>query len=236
MAPHPAARRSDGRVTAEAILQAGGEVFAEKGRLGATSKEICARAGANAAAVNYHFGGFSNLYEAVLLHAHQRMMNWQDLAALAEARLPPVDKLEGLIVLHVEAALGLGSRSWELRLINREMLAPSDVMLRLHRTEVAPRLVVVERIVADVLGAPVDDATLRRAVFCTISPCLMLLNRPPRLLEEMCESEQPGAGDVHRLAKHFARFAFAGLEAVKAGAPSAAVASRPRAAARDRPA
>lgn len=215
MSSHSSARRSDGRVTAEAILQAGGEVFAEKGRLGATSKEICARAGTNAAAVNYHFGGFAQLYDAVLLHAHQRMLNWQELAALAEADLPPRDKLEQLILLHVQAAVGMGPRSWELRLINRELLAPSEAMLRLHRRDVMPRLLVLERIVAEVLEMPADSALVRRAVFSSISPCLMLLNRPPHLLEDLCGTEQPDAEDIQKLAAYLARFACAGIAALK---------------------
>ena len=42
--------------TRERLLEAAGEVFAERGFREATVRGICKRANANNAAVNYHFG------------------------------------------------------------------------------------------------------------------------------------------------------------------------------------
>ncbi len=51
------------------LIEAAGEEFGEKGFLAATVRAICARAGANLAAVNYHFGDKDRLYEQALLEA-----------------------------------------------------------------------------------------------------------------------------------------------------------------------
>jgi AcrR family transcriptional regulator len=48
------------------LLDAAASIFAELGYHAATTRDICARAQANAAAVNYHFGDKSALYAEVL--------------------------------------------------------------------------------------------------------------------------------------------------------------------------
>jgi AcrR family transcriptional regulator len=52
--------------TRRKLLQAAAEVIAEHGYQAATVREICTRAGANIAAVNYHFGDKLALYTELL--------------------------------------------------------------------------------------------------------------------------------------------------------------------------
>ena len=48
--------------TEKRLLEAAGEVFAEFGYRAATVRQICEKAGANIAAVNYYFGDKEKLY------------------------------------------------------------------------------------------------------------------------------------------------------------------------------
>ena len=59
--------------TRKRLLDAAGHVFAEQGFDRAMGKEICKRAGVNAAAINYHFGGIENLYLALLEEIRNQM-------------------------------------------------------------------------------------------------------------------------------------------------------------------
>src|SRR5260370_37608549 len=48
------------------LLEVAGRVFADRGYQATTIREICQRAGANVAAVNYHFGDKLGLYTEIL--------------------------------------------------------------------------------------------------------------------------------------------------------------------------
>ena len=106
------------------LLEAAGEVFAEKGYEAATVREICRRAEvANIAAVNYYFGDKEKLYVAVVKHA----LGSAEAATPDEvpADLPPRQRLRKAIRRMAEA-LGGGCRpAWQLQLMGRELACPS---------------------------------------------------------------------------------------------------------------
>src|SRR5262245_54165184 len=79
--------------TEQRLLEAAGQVFAEKGFKAATVRDIVAKAGIkNIAAVNYYFGDKEKLYDAALRHAFQCGLT-QLSAPAWPAGTPPADKL-----------------------------------------------------------------------------------------------------------------------------------------------
>src|SRR5687768_12018312 len=109
--------RADGLTTRSELLEAAGAVFAEHGYAKATSKEICERAGANIAAVNYYFGGKDGLYSAVLEEAHHRLVSLETVAAAARSDVDPRVKLRLLLTRIVSEIARRDQGGWELRLL-----------------------------------------------------------------------------------------------------------------------
>ena len=70
--------------TRERILDAAEALFGEEGFEGVSLRDITGRAGANVAAVNYHFGSKDKLVEAVV-ERHVRPINEERLRCLAAA-------------------------------------------------------------------------------------------------------------------------------------------------------
>ena len=82
------------------VLEAAGEVFAQKGFKAATIREICSLAGMNLASVNYYFGDKDGLYREVIRYVYRRFLSLE--VELASMLLPPEHLLETLVEKYYE--------------------------------------------------------------------------------------------------------------------------------------
>ncbi|MFD3931297.1 TetR/AcrR family transcriptional regulator [Streptomyces sp. NPDC058614] len=73
-------RREAGQRTRDGLQTAALELLAQRGQEGVTLREITARAGANVAAVSYHFGSLKALCDSAIEHALERYLDAQILA------------------------------------------------------------------------------------------------------------------------------------------------------------
>lgn len=209
MSKSPRSIRADGEATRARILEAAGELIAANGYAHTTSKAIAARAEVDMASINYHYGSRSGLYQAVLTEGHRRFISMMDLQELAGADTTPAEKLERLFVHLVERATE--DKSWNIRVLARELLAPSSHLDVLLQREVLPKLLVVKRLLSEITGIPVEDPALVRCLVSVAAPCAMLLVIGPSVPGPLHDVLQmPPA----TLSRHLHTFAIAGLEAV----------------------
>jgi AcrR family transcriptional regulator len=196
------------------LLEAAGHVFAEKGFDRATGREICERAGANAAAINYYFGGMEGLHAAVIEEAHGRLISLEKLSSAVAGKADARAKLAAIISLAVELLTGPISSSWVLRVIGREFVAPSSAIDALIEKQGIPKLRILKGIVAELMELPEDHPAVARGCLTLIAPCSMLLVADRRTLRRIFPSLYLNRDNASALARHMLDYAVAGLAAV----------------------
>src|SRR3954452_3843760 len=125
--------------TKSRLLEAAGAEFAEKGFGAARVRSICQRAGANLAAVNYHFGDKEQLYIAAVLEAHRCGTVVPPEPSPGEGT--PAEQLRRYIhdFLCNVVAMNRQKSSWHHALMIREMLQPTAASETLVREAIRPR-------------------------------------------------------------------------------------------------
>ncbi|MBS0448427.1 MAG: CerR family C-terminal domain-containing protein [Proteobacteria bacterium] len=206
------AARSDGQETKRALLAAAGPLFAQKGYARATAKEICQQAGADLAAVNYHYGGKDGLYQAVLVEAHAQLVTIEELQAIAAQKGSAKARLENVLRLFM-SRMQAGGRGWGLQVLMHEIFAPSDQAPPAVRKAVLPKARIVMGLIAGVLGLPPGHPAVQRATALVVMPCVMLLVVPAQVrrivLPAISKDPQAMVDDLYA-------YVFAGLAAIRA--------------------
>jgi TetR/AcrR family transcriptional regulator, regulator of cefoperazone and chloramphenicol sensitivity len=203
--------RADGLTTRKELLEAAGAIFAEHGYAKATSKEICERAGANIAAVNYHFGGKDGLYSAVLEEAHHRLVSLETVAAAAHSDVDPRIKLRVLLTRIVSEIERRERGGWELRVLSREVMSQSPLIDGLINNQIAPKAKLVRGVIAEIMALPAEHPAVSRAVISVMGPCIFLIIVNRDLQRKVAPHLDP---DPEALVEHMLTFTLAGMRAV----------------------
>lgn len=205
--------REDGAQTRQHLLEVAGRVFAEQGYTQAMSKEICERAGANIAAVNYHFGGKEGLYAAVLEQAHARLVSIDVVTKATQGDAAPAEKIRTLLTQVVGEIARRSDDAWELRVLSREVLSPTPMSERMVSNQIQPKFRLVAKMIGDVLDVPPTHPAVSRCMISIIGPCAFLLLTDPRWQQQIFPSFTV---DPQTLVDHMVAFAMAGLKSVAA--------------------
>ena len=196
--------------TRRQLLEAAAAVFAETGFRNATVREICGRAGANIAAVNYHFGDKEALYAEVLRYAHQKSIEkyppLQDVGPDAPAEI----KLRALVHSLLQRIFDQGPKAWHAKLLTREMIEPTKALDSLVEERVRPMFEQLRKIIAEILKCPVHDERVRLCSFSVVSQCVFYHHCRP-LIHCLFPGQNFEPATIARLADHITRFSLAAM-------------------------
>jgi AcrR family transcriptional regulator len=202
--------------TRHRLLQAAGQLFAERGFEGTTVREICQHARvANIAAVNYYFRDKEHLYIEAVKSACQDQEQAAPLPDWAPGT-PPEAKLRDFIKTLVNRMLGENRPAWVRQLFLRELAHPTAACAEFVQNIVRPNAEVLGRILAELL----PDVPLRKRrliAFSIVGQCFFHRFAQP-IVALLVGDEEVRSYDSALLAEHITQFSFAalGLQADKA--------------------
>lgn len=198
--------------TRQRILDTACRLFAEKGYRGTTVALICREAGANIAAVNYHFGSKENLYQRAWRHAHDRLLAQVPPDGGVASDESPQQRLRGTIRAGLQRAM-LGD-AIEFRIIRNEMANPTGLLRQVIDDAIRPIRSAMQRILRELLGPQATNMDVELCEVCVVAPFMHITHRrqaekhhglAPVFREDMLEA----------MVEHFAAFALAGIREVR---------------------
>jgi TetR/AcrR family transcriptional regulator, regulator of cefoperazone and chloramphenicol sensitivity len=205
--------------TREQLLAAAREVFAETGFHRATIREISRRAGANIAAVNYHFGDKEGLYAAVVLEAARVAREKYPEHFGLPPRPTPEQRLQAFVRSLLLRTLSSGPHAQHGKLLTRELIEPSPALDGIVRDDLQPMASSLLAIVRELLGRKAPPELVRNCGLSVAGQIFFLFHCRPvlnRLFPDMTYAED----DLERLAEHITRFSLAAIKKLaSAGRP-----------------
>jgi len=212
MAARAHAKFDADRETRERLLDVAARLFAERGLHKVTVRDICRDAGANVAAINYHFGGKSGLYDEVLRMAIRIMQTTNDEIFRVGKNQPPEAQLEGAIRIFLVRVVTTPNK-WIHQLMLQEVSSPTPAFDMVVKEVLKPRMLYVRNAIAGVMRCPPDDPRVTMCVMSVQSQLIALLNNP---LGSRVEAPKLTPDRVEALARHIACFSIAGVRAIAA--------------------
>ena len=214
-APSPARRsrkRKSPELTRDKLIEAAGQVFAERGYRAATIREICRRAGANVAAVNYTFGDKMGLYTEVLRRS-MRAAQTAVMNAALDTSLSPEETIRGVIRARLMSLCSDARPDWAIRLVMHEFSHPTPAMARVVDEGMRPIYDRMRKTAGEILGLPADHLTTRLSVNSIVGQILFYTFSQPVLARLQPELKLT-PDQLNRIADHIADFSLAYLKKV----------------------
>jgi AcrR family transcriptional regulator len=160
------------------LISAAGEVFAEFGFQTATVREICRRAGANVAAINYYFRDKLGLYTEVLSASILDNQGEALRQALAHSKTPE-DALRKFIEGMLSRMHGEGRPAWHIRIMAHEMAQPTPALAHVIDEVIRPRYEQLCKIIGQILDLPPDHETTRLCAHSIIGQLIHYIHGRP---------------------------------------------------------
>ena len=195
--------------TRKHLIAASSEIFAKVGYQAATTRQICQKARANAASVNYHFGDKLGLYTAVL-KAYIKQEE-ERVAQHSLLELPPERGLAEFVSMMFDSMAGEGVRDSYTRIMAHELSDPTPRLALVVERIIRPRALLLCEIVARLTGQAANSKATRLCAQSVIGQVVHYMHGRPVM--KLLWPEWPMDQAARRaMAAHVTAFSLAALK------------------------
>jgi AcrR family transcriptional regulator len=208
-APH---LNSASEQTRARLVNAAREAFSQHGFQGATVRDICRRADANVAAVNYHFGSKDGLLAEALNFNSLKVLQTANIAVDAS----PEKRLRRFVRDFMFMLLDEKNASLQCRIMARELADPTPALDKIVSEAIAPLHEFLGKLVREIVGDQADEIELRRCVHSLFGQCLFYRHSHP-VLQRLHPELRYDAAEIEAIARHISDFSLSAMLAKKSG-------------------
>jgi AcrR family transcriptional regulator len=195
--------------TKQRLLEVAGAVFAEHGFKNATVREICKRAGANVAAINYHFGDKQGLYSATLRYwIRESLAKYPPNLGVDESATPQ-QKLHAYVRSFFWRIFDEGRPSWYGKLMAREMIEPTHALDECASETMRPISELLQSIIRQIVPDITDDQLRQYA--CSVVGQIVFYHHCRAAIDKVYPAQCFTREEIEKLADHVTKFSLAAI-------------------------
>ena len=195
--------------TRQRLIDAAGEMFAELGFHHTTVRQICERAGANIAAVNYHFRDKTGLYTEVVRQS-MRAAHLDVVRAAFDQNAPAEEIMRAVIKARLESLRGLDLGDWHFRIFAHELAKPTPAINVVVNEAIRPLYLRMCQLIGSLLALPPDHQKTRLCAQSIIGQILFYAFARP-VISRLSPDMKLTAAQVDLIADHITEFSLAYL-------------------------
>jgi len=209
-------QRTDGQETRQKLLVAASEVFAKKGFWETTNADICEKAKANTAAVNYHFGSKENLYIEAWKYSFGKSIKAYPPDGGVSPEATVQERLRGRILSFMQRIADPEAHDFEI--IHKEMANPTGLLTETIEKAIGPIEQDFKSIFQELLGNRSSEQQIR---FCQMSVMGQCFGPMLHLRQSKAEPavplprKLPFDFGIEELAEHITQFSLVGINGIR---------------------
>jgi len=196
--------------TRDKLLDVAGRIFADRGYRAATIREICVAAGANVAAVNYHFGDKLGLYTEVVRQS-ARLAEFQAAQTVIDRDAPAEEVLRAVIRARLHSLFRGDRPDWSFRIMAHELAQPTPALRRLVNKAGQPLFHRMLELIGGMIGLPAEDESTRLCAVSLLGQIMVYALAGPLVTAIWPEFEMTPE-QVERIADHIADFSLSYIQ------------------------